>query len=82
VTSRYLVPLLCIASLFAQAGPDVTKLIDTYCSGSHNGSTRSPSGTLLAHFDPTQISANPDLWSRAYRQLEAGTMPPFRCAPA
>jgi hypothetical protein len=37
---------------------------------------RSPSGVLLDAFDATRISANPDLWARAYRQLLAGTMPP------
>src|SRR5258705_13726930 len=85
MTSRCLVPLLaslsCLASLSGQTGPDVSKVIDTYCSGCHNGRMRSPSGVLLDHFDAAQfdaakISASPDAWSRAYRQLQAGTMPP------
>ena len=37
---------------------------------------RSPSGALLDHFDTARISENPDMWTRAYRQLQAGTMPP------
>jgi hypothetical protein len=37
---------------------------------------RSPSGAILDRFDTATIAANPELWSRAYRQLEAGTMPP------
>ena len=35
-----------------------------------------PSGTLLDQLDVTRIAANPALWSRAYRQLQAGAMPP------
>ena len=57
------------------AGP-VSKMIDTYCSGCHNGRMRSPSNVLLDQFDATRITENPEVWSRAYRQLQAGTMPP------
>jgi Protein of unknown function (DUF1592)/Protein of unknown function (DUF1588) len=57
-------------------GLDASKTIDTYCSGCHNGRMRSPSGVLLDQFDVARISASPDVWSRAYRQLQAGTMPP------
>jgi hypothetical protein len=56
-------------------GP-VSRMIDAYCSGCHNGRMRSPSGVLLDQFDIARISASPDVWSRAYRQLQAGTMPP------
>jgi hypothetical protein len=38
---------------------------------------RSPSGALLDQFDTATIASNPEVWSRAYRQLQAGTMPPF-----
>jgi hypothetical protein len=85
MNSRTLVPLLtslaCLTSLSGQTGPNVPKVIDTYCSGCHNGRMRSPSGVLLdqfdaAQFDAAKISASPDIWSRAYRQLQAGTMPP------
>src|SRR4029078_2469404 len=48
----------------------------TYCSGCHNGAMRSPSGALLDQFDPARIPDNPDVWVRAYRQIQAGTMPP------
>jgi hypothetical protein len=54
----------------------VSKMVDTYCSGCHNGIMRSPSGVLLDQFDAGHISASPDVWSRAFRQLQAGTMPP------
>ena len=50
--------------------------IATYCAGCHNGVRRSPSGALLDQFDPARISENADAWTRAYRQLQAGTMPP------
>jgi hypothetical protein len=50
--------------------------IDTYCATCHNGRLRSPSGPLLDQLDASRIAANPDLWSRAYRQLQAGAMPP------
>src|ERR1700730_9312628 len=76
MNSRYLVPLLCLTSLSGQTGPNVSKVIDTYCSGCHNGSMRSPSRVLLDQFDSTRISADAEVWARAYRQLQAGTMPP------
>jgi len=72
MTSRYLVPLLCLTSLSAQT----SKVIETYCSGCHSGGMRSPSGAVLEALDTAQISASPDVWARAYRQLQAGTMPP------
>jgi len=76
MTSRFVVPLLCLTSLSAQTAPNVSKVVETYCSGCHNGRMRSPSSVLLDQFDAARISANPDVWARAYRQLQAGTMPP------
>jgi hypothetical protein len=55
---------------------DAAQLVQTYCAGCHNGVMRSPSRALLDHFDFSTIASNPDVWSRAYRQLQAGTMPP------
>jgi hypothetical protein len=73
-----------VAGLFPSAsfaGPavdvDGAQLVQTYCAGCHNGVMRSPSGALLDRFDTAAIASNPDVWSRAYRQLQAGTMPPF-----
>jgi len=79
--SRYLIPLLFLTSLSGQTGVNAPRVIDTYCSGCHNGRMRSPSGVLLdtfdaAQFDAAKIASSPDAWSRAYRQLQAGTMPP------
>ncbi len=53
-----------------------SQTIATYCAGCHNGVTRSPSGALLDRFDPARMSENVETWTRAYRQLQAGTMPP------
>jgi len=55
---------------------DGAQLVQTYCAGCHNGVMRSPSGALLDRFDTSTIASNGDVWSRAYRQLQAGTMPP------
>lgn len=54
----------------------VAALVDTYCAGCHNGVMRSPSGAVLDRFDAANIGANPEPWAKAYRQLQAGTMPP------
>jgi hypothetical protein len=55
---------------------EASAVIGTYCAGCHNGVMRSPSGALLDQLDTARISDNEDLWTRAYRQLQAGTMPP------
>jgi hypothetical protein len=60
----------------AEGGRDVSNVVDTYCSGCHNGRIRSPSGFLLDRFDAAAIAASPEVWSRAYRQIQAGTIPP------
>ena len=68
----------------AQGRPEVSaagstaafQTVAVYCAGCHNGVMRSPSGALLDQFDPARISENPDAWTRAYRQIQAGTMPP------
>ena len=76
--SRYLLmTLLAVVNLSAQTGPDIAKAVATYCSGCHDGRMRSPSGAPLDPFDTARIAANSDLWARAYRQIQAGTMPPF-----
>jgi hypothetical protein len=57
-----------------------SQVIGTYCAGCHNGVMRSPSGVLLDRFNIDAIAENPDVWTRAYRQLQAGTMPPVGAA--
>jgi hypothetical protein len=82
---RLVTTTLIITGLFAGASraagaglsADESQLVRTYCGGCHNGVMRSPSGALLDRLDPATIAGNPDSWSRAYRQLQAGTMPPF-----
>lgn len=59
-----------------QATEQASSAVGTYCAGCHNGAMRSPSGMLLDQFDATRIADNPDVWTRAFRQLQAGTMPP------
>ena len=64
----------------AQTEPGASTVIQTYCSGCHNGRMRSPSGVLLEQFAAARIADSPDVWARAYRQLQAGTMPPVGAA--
>ncbi len=55
---------------------NTASVVETSCAGCHNGTMRSPSGALLDQFDTTRIAETRDAWARAYRQLQAGTMPP------
>ena len=80
---RFITTTGIVVSVFISASPvlaDGSQTVQTYCSGCHNGVMRSPSNALLDRFDTTTIASNPDMWSRAYRQLQAGTMPPFGAA--
>src|SRR5215467_12574028 len=81
---RIVTASVILVGMFASAsfaGPadnlDAAQLVQTNCAGCHNGVMRSPSNAVLDRFDTATIAANPDVWSRAYRQLQAGTMPPF-----
>ena len=71
---------VCTGSLVALDAGQVTEQasasVATYCAGCHNGVTRSPSGVVLDQFDTARMAENPEVWARAYRQLQAGTMPP------
>lgn len=55
-------------------------VVGTYCAGCHNGVRKSPSGAVLDTFDVARIAERRDVWVRAYRQLQAGTMPPVGAA--
>jgi len=59
-----------------QATEQASNAVGTYCAGCHNGVMKSPSGALLDQFDTSRIAENPDMWTRALRQLQAGAMPP------
>jgi len=80
-TTSILLSVFAVTSMTLSAGqpadPDASQVVKVYCAGCHNGVMRSPSGVLLDRFDPATIADNPYVWSRAYRQLQAGTMPPF-----
>ncbi len=68
---------VCFAAvLSAQTTATLTKTVDTYCAGCHNGSMRSPSNQLLPQFDTARIAGDATAWSNAYREMQAGTMPP------
>jgi hypothetical protein len=69
-----IVVLLIGVLVSSAAGQSQT--ISTYCAGCHNGVMRSPTGVLLDQFDTARMSENADAWTRAYRQVKAGTMPP------
>ena len=71
-----LVPLLLASALSAQTAPPLSKLVETYCGDCHDGTTRTPSA-VLERLDVSRIAENPGLWSRAYREIQAGTMPPY-----
>lgn len=59
---------------FARDGAPGMSALDTYCETCHNDALRSASGTLLIRFNGTR--STPEMWARAYRQLQAGAMPP------
>ena len=59
---------------FARESARSTSALDTYCATCHNDALRSASGTLLIRFNGTH--STPEMWARAYRQLQAGAMPP------
>jgi hypothetical protein len=58
------------------ASAALATVVETYCTTCHNGVMRSPSNQPLDRFDTAAIAQNADAWSRAYRQMQAGTMPP------
>jgi len=60
---------------FARDGAVGASALDTYCATCHNDALRSASGTLLIRFNGTH--STPEMWARAYRQLQAGAMPPM-----
>ena len=72
--------VLLTASASAQGDTGLSGLAGTYCASCHNGRLRSPSGLLLERFDAARMGEQPELWARAYRQLQAGAMPPVGSA--
>ena len=77
ITSATLLALLLIVTASpARAEDTASTVVHTYCAGCHNGTMRSPSDMVLDRFDGHAIGDNPDAWARAYRQVQAGTMPP------
>ena len=56
------------------AGSTLSMVIDKYCAGCHHDTLRSASGLLLEKFDLARIDSSPELWAKAYRQMQAGAM--------
>ncbi len=73
--TRCLIPLLLTTAAFAETSA-IAPVVDKYCAGCHNGKTRSVSGPLLDKFDTAHVADEPAVWARAYREIQAGTMPP------
>ena len=72
--------VLLTAGASAQGDTRLSNLAGTYCATCHNNRLRSPSGMLLERFDAARVGEQPELWARAYRQLQAGAMPPVGSA--
>ena len=71
--------VLATASVCAQGDSSLSSVVGTYCATCHNGRLRSPSGVVLESF-AGNVADRPELWARAYRQLQAGAMPPVGSA--
>ena len=72
--------VLAAAGASAQGDTRLSNLAGTYCASCHDDRLRSPSGMLLERFDAARAGERPELWARAYRQLQAGAMPPAGAA--
>jgi hypothetical protein len=57
------------------AASTLSMVVDRYCASCHNDVLRSASGLLLETFDVARIDSSPELWAKAYRQMQAGAMP-------
>ena len=57
-------------------GSTLSSVVDKYCAACHNDVLRSASGLLLEKFYVARIGASPELCVKAYRQMQAGAMPP------
>jgi hypothetical protein len=72
---RRLVAALVVLAATSVSAQDLTTVVGTYCVSCHNGRLRSPGGLLLESFSGA-VADRPELWAKAYRQLQAGAMPP------
>jgi hypothetical protein len=71
--------LLLVCASFAPAQPPhpdpVRSLLNTYCTGCHNGKLKI-AGLALDGAGAPQPASNPELWERVIARLRAGSMPP------
>jgi hypothetical protein len=69
--------VLAAGSVSAQGDSSLSGFVGTYCASCHNDRLRSPGGMRLEKFDAADVAGKPEWWARAYRQLQAGAMPPI-----
>lgn len=71
--------LLLVCASLAPAQPPhpdpVRSLLNTYCTGCHNGKLKT-AGLALDGAGAPQPASNPELWERVIARLRAGSMPP------
>ena len=72
---KRLAAALVVLAATSVSAQDLTRVVGSYCASCHNGRLRSPGGLLLESFSGT-VADRPELWAKAYRQLQAGAMPP------
>jgi hypothetical protein len=70
-----LVAALVVLAATSVSAQDLTRVVGSYCASCHNGRLRSPGGLLLESLSGA-VANRPELWAKAYRQLQAGAMPP------
>jgi mono/diheme cytochrome c family protein len=73
---RLLAAALVVLAAARVSAQELTAVVGTYCATCHDGRLRSPGGLLLESFSGA-VADRPELWAKAYRQLQAGAMPPM-----
>ena len=68
--------LLVVAALsYAQAPSPQRAFLDKYCVTCHNQKAKT-ADLALDQADVTHVAANPEIWEKVIRKLNAGAMPP------
>src|SRR5438128_1877577 len=67
--------LASVASVGTQQRPTEQEAVQQYCVTCHNDRLKT-SGLSLEKLDVAHAAANPDVWERVERKLQARTMPP------
>src|SRR5580658_2735715 len=79
--TRLLLAAMLTAMLTAAAAFPQTEraLLNQYCTGCHNEKLKT-GGLMLDKLDLDQAGANPEVWEKVVRKLQAGMMPPAGAA--